>query len=68
MTLRSVNPVAVDRLQGIEYFGDRSADGIAGRARVFIDKTHLYQVIYTGPQGTESSPPVEAYIQSFHFW
>jgi hypothetical protein len=68
MTLRSANPVVVDRLQGIEYYGDRAADGIAGRVRVFIASTRLYQVIYSGPKGTETSPPVEAYMKSFHVW
>lgn len=66
MTLRSRKAITVDGVNGVEFIGD-SADGIAGRTRLFVVSPRAFAVTYTGPKGSELSAPVEAYFRSFHF-
>jgi len=64
--LRSSSPCQLGEIKGLEIIADNSPDHSVNRIRFFVVGDRLYQVIFAGPAGGETSPEARAFFDSFH--
>ena len=64
-TLRDQGPVDHSGVRGRELFVHVPEGNLVMRQRLFILNNRLYQNVYVGPDGTERTPEVEAFLNSF---
>jgi hypothetical protein len=62
--LREENPATLDGRPGKQIIFE-TADHTVGKLRVFVGQNRLYQVLFVGPAGQESSPDADRFFASF---
>lgn len=64
-TLRSAEPITLGGTPGREVLIDVPEQNVAVHERIFLVGDRLYQVMYGGPKGTESSGDALTFMDSF---
>ncbi|HTQ31218.1 MAG TPA: hypothetical protein VMI53_08400 [Opitutaceae bacterium] len=64
-TIRTSSPCRAGEVKGLEILADIPAQKAIDRIRFFVVGDRLYQVIFAGPAGEESSPTAQAFFDSF---
>jgi len=64
-TLRSQAPYKLGDIEGIEFIADGPKSETVFRVRYFYVGSRLYQAMYDGPHGTETSKAATDFLDSF---